>query len=213
MTMAVNHFGHFWIFRVDFAPLYDSVKREDRTPCIYGNDSSGHDINGTNFYFDWYKNFGSRVYYLGSVPLIEAYAGYRALSHTLTLGRLKNIVGFRDREVFWGDDAKFAPMAYWLSRDLLSGIIYTYNQKWFEAQAAVFSGNNPMKGYAHYLGGIQSPQTKANNTPTLSANVRLFYGDWFAPEIDGFLFGSYQANTINSTWEDRLNDLIAGYFP
>lgn len=201
-----NTRGHFWGFKVDFAPLYDAIRRDDRTSIVYGYDGAGHPINGTNVYFDWYKNVGSRVYYLGAVPLVEAYACYYAHAHNIRMGRVKNIVGLNDGEVFWGDDAKFAPMAYWLSRDLLSGVIYTYAPGVLELQMAILSGNNPMKGYAHYLGGIQSPQLKANNTPTWSINARIYGDSWMDPNMGGFVFASYQANTMNSTWEDGLED-------
>lgn len=195
-----------WIFRCDFAPLYDQMKREDKDVLEYKKDSAGHSINGNNPYFDWYKNLGSRVYYIGSVPIIEAYAGYQTGMHTLKIGRLKNLIGFCDNEIFWEDDAKFAPMQHWLCHDLLNGAIYTGRYAWFQLDTGILSGNNPMKGYARYLEGIQSPQTKANNTPTFSGNVRIHYGEWLGKQTEGFAFAGIQENTIGSTWEDCLQD-------
>ena len=212
-ALSPNIWGHRWIFHIDFAPLYDAIRREDRVEIVYGYDRAGHPINGTNFYFDWYKNLGSRLYYLGSVPLIETYLGYETQDHTVKAGRLKNLVGLKDDEVFWGDDAKFAPMQHWLARDLLSGITYTYHAPWLSLSAGVFSGNNPMKGYGHYLAhvqspkvGVQSPQIKANNTPTLSASVRFYYERWLSKAMEGFFFCAFQSNKMGSTWVQGLED-------
>ncbi|TGW15328.1 hypothetical protein EIL50_02205 [bacterium NHP-B] len=203
---GVNTWGHRWIFHVDFAPIYDSIRREDKGDETYGQDSQGRDINGKNVYFDWYKNLGSRVYFLGDVPIVEAYGGYVMGRHTLRAGRMKNLVGLYDHQVFWGDDAKFAPMQYWLSRDLLSGVTYTYHHDVIGCAVGVFSGNHPMKGYAHYLGGIQSPQCKGNNTPTLSARLSLYGQRWLPSSMESEVFVSIQDNKVSSTWVDGLGD-------
>lgn len=201
--------GAQWLFHLDFAPLYSSIRRVKKQERTYSEvDLNGRviAIDGVNTYRDWYKNLGSRIYYLGDVPLVEAYGGYVTQRHTIKLGRLKNIVGFSDEEVFWGDDGKFAPMQQWLLRDLLTGVVYMYRYHWLEVSAAVFSGNNPMKGYADYLDGVQGPNLKANNTPTLSGALRFYYGPLLGKAYDGFLFVAFQQNKMGSTWEDALED-------
>ena len=150
IPVSIKH-GHFF-GHIDFAPLYDSVKSVNEEDNItYSKDSQGHAINGNNPYFDWYKNLGTRLYYLGDVPIVEAYASYQFYNHhQISAGRFKNHVGLADDETPWGDDGMFSPMSYWLSRDLFSGISYLFYSDYVNAKASFLSGNNPMKGYANY---------------------------------------------------------------
>ena len=197
---------HKWLFKVDFAPLYNSIKTEIKDRIIYGKDGLGNEIDGNNRYFDWYKNLGTRTYYLGNVPLIESYIGYRMPNHFIKLGRVKNIVGLEDEEVFWRDDAKFAPMGHWLSRDLLSGAIYGFNYSFLELAAGVFSGSNPHKGYSNYLDKVESPNIKSNNTPSYSGRIKLKYKDLEKHNFSSYIYASYFSNVTGSTWDDGLQD-------
>lgn len=201
-----KHEDHKWIFKFDHAPLYESIKKKVLKDIIYEKDTKGNDIEGNNSYVDWYKNLGSRVYYLGDIPIIEAYVGYKTPNHTIKAGRVKGIVGFEDNEVFWGDDGKFAPMQHWIARDLLSGIIYSFNKSALEVSVALLSGNNPIKGYAYYLDGIASPNIKGNTTPSTSARIKLNYTDLLEDKYDGFIYASYRRDITGSTWIDELGD-------
>jgi len=201
-----DRFDGSWLFKVDFAPLYDSIKTENKPFLLYKKDTLGRDIDGNNHYFDWYKNLGSRVYYLGNTPLVEAYLGYQAEGHKLKLGRLKTEVGFNDDETFFGDDAKFAPMSYWLSKDLFNGGTYSYRFKAVEVIGGLYSGGNPAKGYTRYLDGLDSPNLKTNNTPSRAAKVKLYYDGLVHENVNGYIFGSYLFNAVGSTWADELND-------
>ena len=184
--------GHAFVFKVDFAPLYDSIKRDLKEEKIYGQDSAGRDIDGATLYRDWYKNLGSRLYYLGSIPLVEAYAGYQTKQHRVRIGRQKNLSGFEDDEMPWGDDGKFAPIGQWLCRELLTGATYLYRLHGLDAGVGVFSGGHPMKAGGDYLGGVQSPNMKANNTPTFEGRLRFYYDTPLPKAMNGFLFASFK---------------------
>lgn len=198
--------GNEWLFKLDVAPLYNSIESRNAETIIYEKDSQGHDINGNNFYNDWYKNLGSRVYYLGKVPLIETYLGYKIGDHIFKFGRMKGPVGIDDSEVFWGDDGKFAPMGHWLTRDLLSGASYSTKYSMVEGEIGIYSGGNPAKGYSNYLNKIESPNLKSNNTPTAAAKLKLHYGDLLPEDFGGYIYGSYLFSTTGSTWVDELKD-------
>ena len=152
----VGNSGNY-IFKVDFAPIYNSIKTDNKREIIYDKDSQNRDIYGDNYYFDWYKNLGDRIYYTGDIPFIETYIGYESTNRKFLIGRLKSIIGIDDTEVFFKDDAKFSPMGYWLTKDLFSGISYTYNNQFLEISTSLYSGGNPTKGYSNYLGGIETP--------------------------------------------------------
>ena len=196
-----------WFGNIELAPLYDSIKHEDVEDIEYGEDSEGRGINGNNRYFDWYKNLGSRTYFADDYPLLNAYIGYRFNEfHNIIAGRLKHYVGLSDNDLPWNDDAKFAPYAHWLSRDLLSGLLYNMNYSLFNFKLGVLSGDNPMKGYANYLGGIQSANTKGNNTPSVSVNLDLHIGKLFSPNNKSKLFIGGIRNKESSTYVAELED-------
>lgn len=194
--------------KIEFAPLYDSIKSEIPNSVIYyGKDSRGRNIQGNNPYFDWYKNLGTRVYYLGDVPLREAYAGIKfTSSQGVIAGRVKNQIGLRDSDTPWDDNGLFSPYAYWLSRNLLSGVEYYFSSKLLGVSTAILSGNNPMKGYANYLGQVQTPNLKANNTPSYSLNVNFNLGHLFNANNDSKLILGTLIDTMNSTWDNALQD-------
>lgn len=198
--------GGNWVFKVSVAPIYDSIKSENRETKIYANDSQNRPIDGNNRYFDWYKNQGSRLYYLGDTALFEAFVGYQYDIHLIKAGRMKTIIGFDDHELFFGDDAKFAPMGYWLSKDLLSGVSYNLHYNIIEADVAFYSGSNPNKGYANYLDRPESPNLKSNNTPIYAGRIKLHTGDYLGENIEGHIFASYLRNMTGSTYEDVIGD-------
>jgi len=201
-------YDHFF-GRVEFAPLYDSIKSvtPGEPPLIYRKDSAGRDIRGDNPYFDWYKNLGTRLYYLGDFPIVQAYAGYRFNQHhSIIVGRIINHVGLSSHDTPWGDDGVFSPLGYWLTRDLLSGVAYQFNSQYVGARAAILSGNNPMKGYADYLNHIQSPNIKANNTPSVGLNADLKFGHWLDAGNESKLSLGMLMNTMGSTWHPDLKD-------
>lgn len=200
-----------WFGRLELAPLYDSVKRESET---YFEDaefktrviSYKGNIDGNNPYYDWYKNLGSRTYFVDDYPLREAYIGYNfGKSHRLIAGRIRHSVGFSDDELPWEDDAKFSPYANWLSRDLLSGIIYTMHHRLLGVRAGVLAGNNPAKAYGNYLGGIQNANLKANNTPSLSLNLDFNIGRLFGENKSKLFVGGIR-NIAGSTYDEDIND-------
>lgn len=203
-----------YLFKIDSAPLYDSIRTEKNPVIIYGKDSQGRNIDGNNYFVDWYKNLGTRTYYLGKYPIIEGYVGYRKSGHTIKAGRMKTVIGFDDAEMFWGDDAKFAPIQHWLARDLFSGITYSYNYSAITATGAIYSGGNPTKGYSNYLNFVESPDLKSNNTPTFAGRIEYQYD--INTQYNGYLYASYLRNITGSTWVDDLKDgkrngMIAAY--
>jgi hypothetical protein len=197
-----------WFFKLDFAPIYDSIKVKS-TPsqaiANYGIYESG--LDGSNLYVDWYKNLGSKIYYLGNTPIIEALLGYKIGRSAVKAGRIKTMISFEDKEMFWQDDGKFAPMSYWLSRDLLSGVSYEYEDSRILISAGVFSGGNPTKGYSNYLQMVENPNTKSNNTPILGGKIQLKLDNLFtSPNYSGYIFTSYLKNTTGSTWKNQIGD-------
>lgn len=193
---------------VEFSPLYDSIKVETPTQIVsIGRDLQGRSILGSNPYFDWYKNLGTRVYYLGSVPLVEAFVAFEFYQyHKLSIGRIKKQSGLLDKDTPWNDDGMFSPYAHWLSRDLLTGISYDFLSHYLTAHASFSSGNNPYKGYSNYLNYIQTPNLKANNTPNLGLDVALHIGHLHHPQNRSKLIFSVLYNIQNSTWFNVNND-------
>jgi hypothetical protein len=192
--------------RLTLAPLYDSIKSErPATAVTYGKDAEGREIQGNNPYFDWYKNLGTRAYYLGEYPILQAYFGVEVMpQHSIIAGRIKNQNGLADEDTPWDDDGMFSPYAYWLSRDLLSGVRYQFINDHVSASASILSGNNPMKGYANYLNNVQGPNLKANNTPSLAAKVTWNWGNLFAADNGSRLILAITDSTMSSTWADGL---------
>lgn len=205
-TWRLDNPDYQWLLRCEIAPLYDSVHKDQRPFKRYNYDTAGRPVDGATIYRDWYKNLGSRMYYLGNIPLVQLYGGFQTPHHQIKLGRLKNFVSFDDDETPWKDDAKMAPMGYWLSKDLLTGLTYRFNWRWLFLTAGVFSGHNPLKSHASYLykDGVQDPNTKANNTATYAGRL-AFAGD-FTENVKGQLFAAYQSTIAGSTWADVFQD-------
>lgn len=195
--------------RVEFAPLYDSIKAVVPTAPLYyfERDSQGRLIQGNNPYFDWYKNLGTRIYYLGKVPLVEAYVGYNFWAHNnIFAGRIKNKVGLPDYDTPWDDDGFFSPYSYWLSRDLFSGVSYYFASRFVDFQLSLLSGNNPMKGYSNYLQQIQGPNLNANTSPSFGENFYVNIGHIYSPENHSKIIVGALQDVMNSTWVPSLND-------
>jgi hypothetical protein len=128
-------------------------------------------------------------------------------AHTVKAGRMKTMIGFDDKEMFWGDDGKFAPMSYWLSRDLLTGATYAFDNSFVNISGGVFSGGNPTKGYGNYLDMVEDPNTKSNNTPILGGKIELKYDNLFDNKnYGGYIFTSYLKQTTGSTWNTEIGD-------
>ncbi|MCH9853159.1 MAG: hypothetical protein K0U45_06600 [Alphaproteobacteria bacterium] len=200
-----------WRYKFDWAPLYDSIRREDNgDEIIYGDDSDDtnndpqHEAQGQTAYHDWYKNLGTRNYYLGDMPLIDAYIEWVSANqkNSIRIGRQRNFIAFDSAQTIWQDDGKFAPYADWLVRDLYSGFAYNYHGNFFSGNIAMFAGNNPLKG-DWYLNGVVSPNVKANNTGTYA----LKWG--IDSETENrhlqFYLGA-ESNILGSTWTDNLGD-------
>ena len=199
---------HKWQVIFQFAPLYDSIMAKSYTPDdpgVYGKDSEGRNIYG-NLYQDWYKNIGTRIYYLGKFPVLEATVDYNFTPGiSLKAGRMRQAVGLLDHETPW-DDGMFSPYAYWVSRDLLSGVSSIYRVTHLALQAAILSGNNPMKGYANYLDHVQSPNIKANNTVSLALQIGLPLTGWLHMDNSSVVRAGMLLDTMSSTWADTLQD-------
>lgn len=198
---------HKWQATLEWAPLYDAIMAKSYdSQNSYGQDSHERPIYGSQ-YEDWYKNLGTRIYYLGNFPILEASIAYHFTpGQTLKAGRMRQAVGLLDDETPWGDDGMFSPYAYWLSRNLLTGASYAYQATHFALQAAILSGNNPMKGYANYLDHIQSPNIKANNTPSLALQVGLPLAGWWHMAGSSILRAGVLVDTMSSTWATAPKD-------
>lgn len=193
-----------WEGVCELAPLYDSIRKEAQPEKFRPPHEGG--FEGAIIYRDWYKNMGSRLYFLGNVPLVQTFLSYATLHQTFSIGRMKNLVGFDDQEMPWRDDGKMAPMGFWLSKDLLTGVAYRLNFPFFRCAAGVFSGHNPLKSSATYLheNGVQDPNTKANNTATYTGNIEA--GGVFSDHVTALLSAGYQFAIAGSTWRDDLQD-------
>ena len=193
--------GADWRYKIEFAPLYDSIQRkENGTDIPYGTAKKGQIA-----YLDWYKNLGTRNYYLGDVPLIDAYIERRfgAGKNYLRVGRQRNFIALAQEETPWGDDGKFAPYADWLTRDLYTGIAYGFQGDLLQINLALFSGNNPIKGGGYYLNGAISPNVKGNNTGIYAGKLGLHQRgkNW-----DWQVYFGTEANALGSTWANELGD-------
>jgi hypothetical protein len=195
---------HRWQGVCELAPMYDSVRKEFQEEKIYLVDH-GVPCDGAMVYRDWYKNLGSRLYFLGDAPVIQAFLAYETPMNRFSVGRMKNLVGFDDARMPWLDDAKMAPLGFWLSKDLLTGASYRFSLPWLQADVGVFSGHNPLKSGASYLhvNGVQTPNIKANNTPTYSGHLKL-KGSW--SNVEASVGGGCQWLIAGSTWRDVLQD-------
>lgn len=190
---------------IELAPLYDSIRaQKPAAEKIYGQDSNGQNIDGAWVYRDWYKNLGSRVYDVGGVPLVQAYVRYGSPWGALKLGRQKNFIGFKDKDVPWGDDGKMAPYSHWLSRDLLTGCAGGLKLAELRLIAGIFSGGNALKAGGTYLDSAQGPNRKANNTPTVA--IKLQAKGQVGPALKGNIWMGYQRARLGSTWSDALQD-------
>ncbi len=203
--------GGVWRYKIDWAPLYDAIQRKDNgEPIIYGDDGDDsiddekNEAEGQTAYYDWYKNLGTRSYYLGDVPLIDAYIERLSKNNknTIRIGRQRNFIAFDTQQTPWQDDGKFAPYSDWLVRDLYSGIAYGYQGDLFIGNVAIFSGNNPIKG-DWYLRGAASPNVKTNNTGIYALkwgiNPKNTHNDL------QFYLG-LESNILGSTWANELAD-------
>ena len=193
--------GADWRYKIEFAPLYDSIQRkENGTDIPYGTAKKGQIA-----YLDWYKNLGTRNYYLGDVPLIDAYIERRfgTGKNYLRIGRQRNFIALTQTETPWGDDGKFAPYADWLTRDLYTGIAYGFQGDLLQINLALFSGNNPIKGGGYYLNGAISPNVKGNNTGIYAGKLGLHQRgkNW-----DWQVYLGTESNALGSTWAKELGD-------
>ncbi len=202
---------HLWRYKIEWAPLYDSIRREDNgEEIIYGDDGDAatdarrNEAQGQTAYHDWYKNLGTRSYYLGDIPLRDGYVEWLSprRKNSIRIGRQRNFIALDTTLAPWGDDGKFAPYADWLVRDLYSGVSYGYRGDWLIGNAAVFSGNNPLKG-DWYLNGVASPNVKTNNTGTYA--VKLGVHPKGKKQQMQFYLG-LESNILGSTWAENLGD-------
>ncbi|MDR3079170.1 MAG: hypothetical protein LBU15_03995 [Rickettsiales bacterium] len=163
------------------------------------------EVDGSSEYVNWYKNQGSRLYHLGGHPLREMYLGWISEDgrHRVLFGRMKNLLSFDERSMAWREDAWFAPMSYWISREIYSGISYSLGPGYgFVLNVAIFSGDaNPTKQGVYYLDNSGGPNKKTNNTPTLEFNLKntVRFGS-----TDLGLFLGLEKGSIGSTWNSTL---------
>ncbi len=211
---SYNDDGRKWFYKIDLAPLYDSIQRiENGKPMGYGcnpnnnpsNNSISNDCapNGQIAYLDWYKNLGTRSYYLGDVPLIDSYIERRGQKNYFRMGRQRNFIAFSEDQTPWQDDGKFAPYADWLVRDLYTGLVYGFDGNLLQINLGFFSGNNPIKGGGYYLNGAISPNVKGNNTGIYAGKLGLHHRDG----INDFqIYVGTELNVLGSTWSNELED-------
>ncbi len=203
-------------FVFEFAPIYNSIKMdsyEQIKKFTYENIDSpatGKNIpiySGSE-YVSWYKNQGSRMYYLEDYPVREMYLGVSFFDNNLkfSLGRMRNLLSFDERDMIWQEDAWFAPIAFWISKDLYTGI--KIGVKLFDnlnLNAAMYSGDgNPTKNWFYYMNNVGSPNKKSNNTPTVSFQVK--YDINFFEKLDNSVFFGLERGTQGSTWTDIKNE-------
>ena len=214
----------FFIF--EFAPIYNSIKMDKyRGKYVYkdiNSPATGEKIPiyGDSEYVNWYKNQGSRMYYLEDYPIREMYIGISFFDNNLkfSIGRMKNLLSFDEQNMIWQEDAWFAPIAFWISKDIYTGIRADFNfTDNFEIDLAIYSGDgNPTKNWIYYLNNSGSPNKKSNNTPTLSLQTKLNFNIF--NNINNSIFLGIQNGTIGSTWDNSLqegkhnkNIIVAGF--
>ncbi|MDR1425933.1 MAG: hypothetical protein LBI70_02995, partial [Rickettsiales bacterium] len=165
------------------------------------------EIDGSSEYVNWYKNQGSRLYYLEDNSLREMYLGWISENrkHRILTGRMKNLLSFDEQEMIWKEDAWFAPMSYWISNEIYSGIRYSLGPIYgFILDFAIFSGDgNPTKNGIYYINNSGSPNKKTNNTPILEFNLSN------SIRLSDFTVGTFfgmEHGTIGSTWDIALGE-------
>lgn len=192
------------------APIYEALRFEPdldpENPPEYGPDpDTGQVLVGGSLYRDWYNNLGDRVYFLGSVPVLDAWI---ELGHQqpVRLGRMPVANGLPSSG-FWQDNAAIGPMSDWLVREYLAGALWRWQPlaQW-QLELGLFSGDaNPLKGYALYGAGSLSasgwgePNRSSNNTPTYNARVQ------WQPNAQGLLFASLSSTHTGSTWAPAID--------
>ncbi|MDR2527149.1 MAG: hypothetical protein LBC92_04720 [Rickettsiales bacterium] len=177
-----------WQFKGEFSPVYASIKNQQVRPdnireykeITAPNGDSSYAVDGGSKHIDWYKNIGNRPYNVGTdFPFKELYIKfYDSIiddeSYSITLGRQINKLSFDKSEVIWEEDMWFAPMSYWLSKDLYQGINFNFKKSLLNINFAVFSGDgNTTKDYLFYLQNEGNGNLKSNNTPTLSGSISI----------------------------------------
>ncbi|MDR1425396.1 MAG: hypothetical protein LBI70_00145 [Rickettsiales bacterium] len=165
------------------------------------------EIDGSSEYVNWYKNQGNRLYYLEDHPIREMYIGFFSENrkHKISVGRMKNLLSFDEQDMIWHEDAWFAPMSYWISREIYSGIKYSFKTNFGPVlEIAIFSGDgNPTKNGIYYIDNSGSPNKKSNNTPTIELNLgsSLNYGN-----LDSSVFFGLERGTIGSVWDVAIEE-------
>lgn len=214
----IGHISHkensnnniFFIF--EFAPIYNSIKMdsyEQIKKFTYENINSPATgkkipIYSGSEYVSWYKNQGSRMYYLEDHPIREMYIGKSFFDNNLkfSIGRMKNLLSFNEQDMIWQEDAWFAPIAFWISKDLYTGLRIGIN--FFDSldfDIAMYSGDgNPTKNWFYYMNNVGSPNKKSNNTPTLSFQIK--YNFSFFDSLSNSIFFGLERGTQGSTWTD-----------
>lgn len=165
------------------------------------------EIDGSSEYVNWYKNQGSRLYYIEDFPIKEMYIGWLSKNnrHQISAGRMKNLLSFDESETIWQEDAWFAPISYWISKDLYSGLKYSYNNNFgIKADIALFSGDgNPTKNSIYYIHNLGNTNKKSNNTPTFNINLSYNF------DLIGFensIFVGFEKGVIGSVWDVAINE-------
>lgn len=166
------------------------------------------EIDGSSEYVNWYKNQGNRLYYTEDFPLKELYLGYQSENsrHRVIFGRRKNLLGFDESETIWQEDAWFAPLSHWLSKDLYTGMSYGYGIFGLTGEIAIFSGDgNPTKNGMYYIHNVGSANKKSNNTPTFDVNISYAFEveKW---GLGGRLFVGGEIGVLGSIYDCAIEE-------
>jgi hypothetical protein len=165
------------------------------------------EIDGSSEYVNWYKNGGSRLYYLEDYPVREMYIGWLSKDerHSVLVGRMKNLLSFDEQDMIWREDAWFAPMSHWILKEIYSGIKYSFKSSGgLIFGVAAFSGDgNPTKNGIYYIDNSGSPNKKTNNTPTLEFNIK---DTLVSGRLNCSVFFGMERGTIGSVWDVAIGE-------
>ncbi|WP_138440497.1 hypothetical protein [Marinobacter alexandrii] len=144
-----------WSARIEWVPLSDDL-------CFEPENAACGDI---------YKNLGTSLLYFGEHPVREAAARYQGDNWYADIGRIINPYGLSLNEAPYRHRHD-APHAYYIDKELVSGVNLEAQLSRWTASLGVFGGRgDPGSSYNYYLNGQVDPNLKGNNTPLFETTL------------------------------------------
>lgn len=155
--------------------------------------------------YDYYRSIGNDLYYYGELPLREAYAFFDKNGHDVKLGRQQSLLGLPFNNPFFSV-RHHAPHSLFKDQEIITGVSYAYQSKWFIAGMGLFSGDpRPGGEYNYQHEGNADPNLKTNNTTIKQLSLTIPLGSALR------ISGGWQDNKTgsapgNSEFSGKHND-------